>query len=138
MKKITIIALAFLIFASSAAALTFDSIADLQKCLLTHSPDQLMSMGTHCVELTGTVLEIVWTGQSNHWEMTLQLPGEPGAASPIYADSPLLRVHFRLHLDAVPFAVGDVLTVRGSLNEMYSAPLLPWILADTINGSGDF
>ena len=138
MKRFFVLLLAIALLATApASAAHFSSLGQLQQFLLKRSPDDLAATGPHSVDLEGIILEIHWCGTGNHWQMTLQVD-DPSAAKPIGADGPQLTVHFRLHLDAPPFQIGDVVTVTGSLNEMYSSVMIPWILAGTVNGSADF
>lgn len=120
-----------------ASAVTFVSLSQLQQYIENHSPAEIMASGTHYAELEGTITEIHWCGANNHYRLTLQVEDDR-AIPPIGSDYPQLTVHFRLHLDEPPFQVGDVITVFGSLNEMYSSVIVPEILAKTINGSEDF
>lgn len=138
MKKLflTVLAAAVLL-ASSASAASFTSLGKLQHFLMNHSPDELMASGAHSLTTEGKILEIHWCGLNNHYAMTL-LVEDPTAITPIGAEGPQLTVSFRLHLEAPPFNVGDTITVSGSLNELYSSVMIPWILADTINGTDDF
>lgn len=137
MKKLFILILAALLFVSTASAQTFVSLSQLQHHLETHSPSQSMAAGTHYLEIEGTVDSITWTGASNHYDLIL-LVDDKKASAPIGAASPQLRVHFRLHKEQPPFQPGDVITVFGSVNELYSSVMVPMILAKTINGSEDF
>lgn len=140
MKRLQALALVVFILASSAAtasAARFSSLSLLQKHLERHSPEALMASGPHHVEMQGRILELHWCGENNHHQMTLQID-DPAAMAPIGAEGPQLIVHFRLHKDAPPFSVGDTVTVSGSLNALYSSVMVPWILAETINGSDDF
>ena len=120
-----------------ADASSFASLSQLQQYLEKHSPDNMLATGPHYAELEGTIQEIHWCGANNHYEMTLQVE-DPKALAPTGSDVPLLTVHFRLHLDSVPFKVGDIVTVFGTVNELYSSVMIPWVLAKTINGSEDF
>lgn len=120
-----------------ASAQTFSSLSQLQQYLLNVSPDQSMAAGTHYLEVEGVIKSIEWAGSSNHYDMILSI-SDPKALSPIESNAPLLRVHFRLHKDDAPFQEGESVTVFGSLNEMYSSVMVPFILAKTINGSEDF
>ena len=139
MKKFFAVLLVFvLVFSvSSAGARDFFSVAQLQQFLLKYSPDQIMASGSHHVRLSGVVLEIHSCNQNNHYQMTLQVE-DPKAAAPIGYDGPILAVHFRKHVDPLPFDVGSTIDVDGTLNEMYSSVMIPEILADYINGSDDF
>ena len=122
--------------ASSAAAQTFHSLDQVQHYLYYHSPVDSIGDDPY-VELEGTVSEIIYTGPNNHHSMTL-LIDEKKASAPIWADSPQLTVHFRLHVDEVPWKVGDTVTVFGTLNHLYSSFMIPYIVASYINGSDDF
>ena len=144
MKKIYIslrmlfVALAISILVCSAAsAQTFVSLSQLQRHLETHSPSQSVATGPHRLNTKGTIESITWAGDGNHYNMIL-LVDDAKAYKPIGSDSPRLCVHFRLHKDQPPFQAGDVVTVSGALNELYSSVMIPWILADTVNGSADF
>lgn len=134
------IALVFVFLTMSCAAPScawqFSSLADLQRHIMTHTPDQLIASKDEAV-ITGTVLSVTYANMSNHWDMLLAVD-DPHATAPIGHDTPVIDVHFRLHKESVPFNVGDVLTVRGDLNILYSSYMIPCILADTINGSDDF
>lgn len=138
MKKLFALFLAvFLILSVSAAcARSFDSLRDLQDYLSTHAPDQLI-VASDSFTAEGSILDIRWCGDGNHYEMTLAV-SEDRALTPIGCDSPRITVHFRLHMDPMPFDVGDLISVSGSVNPLYSSVMIPWILADTINGSADF
>ena len=139
MKRFFAVLLAFaLVFSvSSAGARDFSSLAQLQQFLLQYSPDQIMASGSHHVRLSGVVLEIHSCNQNNHYQMTLQVD-DPQAAAAIGYDGPILAVHFRKHVDPLPFDVGRTIDVDGTLNAMYSSVMVPEILADYINGSEDF
>ena len=137
MKKLLIFFLAALLICSSASAQTFASLSQLQHHLENSSPAQSMAAGAHYLEVEGTVDSITWTGANNHYDLILLVDDEK-AIAPIGASSPQLRVHFRLHKDQPPFQPGDVITVFGSVNELYSSVMVPMILAKTINGSEDF
>ena len=139
MKKLfsALLAIVLACSVSAAGALTFSSLSTLQNFLEKHSPAQIMAAGQHYVNIEGTVESISWTGKNNHYDFIL-LVDDSKAIPPIGSDSPQLRVHFRLHLDQPPFQVGDTVTVYGTLNELYSSVIVPFILAETINGSEDF
>ena len=137
MKKLFILVLAVLLICSTASAQTFVSLSQLQQHLENYSPSQSMAAGTHYLEIEGTIDSITWTGANNHYNLILLVEDEK-ALAPIGASSPQLCVHFRLHKDQPPFQPGDVITVFGSVNELYSSVMVPQILAKTINGSEDF
>ena len=137
MKKLLVLLLAALLICSAASAQTFASLSQLQQYLESHSPSQSMAAGTHYLEIEGTVDSIAWAGANNHYNLILLVEDEK-ALAPIGASSPQLCVHFRLHKDQPPFQPGDVITVFGSINELYSSVMVPQILAKTINGSEDF
>lgn len=137
MKKLLAVFLAALLVCSSASAQTFSSLSQLQRHLENSSPAQSMAAGAHYLEVEGAVDSITWAGANNHYDLILLVDDEK-AMAPIGASSPQLRVHFRLHKEQLPFQPGDVLTVFGSVNELYSSVMVPMILAKTINGSEDF
>lgn len=93
-------------------------------------------IGEPSVCLSGEILDVYHIA-TNHWEMKVAVD-EEGAASPVGYDRPYFIAHFRLHVDSVPFSVGDYVEIRGSLNYMYSSPMIPLVLVDTVNGSDDF
>lgn len=139
MKKILSILLVLTVaiaMASPAAAQTFYSLDQVQHYLYYHSPMESVGEDPY-VEIEGTISEIIYTGPNNHHSMTL-LIDEEKASAPIWADSPQLTVHFRLHVDEVPWKVGDTVTVFGTLNTLYSSFMVPYILAKYVNGSDDF
>ena len=139
MKKILSILLVLTVamaMASTAAAQTFYSLDQVQHYLYYHSPMESVGEDPY-VEIEGTISEIIYTGPNNHHSMTL-LIDEEKASAPIWADSPQLTVHFRLHVDEVPWKVGDTVTVFGTLNTLYSSFMVPYILAKYVNGSDDF
>ena len=139
MKKILSVLLVLTVamaMASPAAAQTFYSLDQVQHYLYYHSPADDVGFEPY-VELEGTISEIIYTGPNNHHSMTL-LIDEEKASAPIWADSPQLTVHFRLHVDEVPWKVGDTVTVFGTLNTLYSSFMVPYILAKYVNGSDDF
>ena len=138
MKKLFLVFLAAaLLISATASADSFSSVSQLQQFLMKYSPNQISSAGSHSVDIEGTIAEIRWCGANNHYEMTLQVEDDR-ALVPIGSDVPLIVVHFRLHVDPMPFQVGDVVTVYGTLNELYSSVMVPSILAKFINGSDDF
>lgn len=140
MKRMIIVFLSVLLSLSitmSAMAAQFSSLGQLQKYLEKHSPAELSASGPHYVETEGVILELHWCGKNNHYQMTLQVD-DPSAVAPIGAEHPQLIVHFRLHKEAPPFKIGDMVTVFGSLNELYSSVMVPWVLAKSINGTDDF
>lgn len=131
------LSLALLPFASASAGGTITNLRDLQDLIRFNAPEKIMASGTYHVSLSGTISEIHWCGANNHYQMTL-LIDDANALRPIGSDLPQLSVHFRLHVDQIPFAVGDLVSVSGSLNELYSSAMVPMILAELINGSDDF
>ena len=139
MKKFTALFLAaVLIFSmSTAGAVVLRSLRETQDFLMKFSPNTMDSYGEHTVTISGTIQEIHWCNANNHYEMTLAVDEEK-ALVPIGSDTPQLAVHFRLHVDPMPFAVGDEVEVVGTLNSLYSSVMIPQILAETINGSEDF
>ncbi len=138
MKKFFLLFLAItLLFCSSAAATSFSSVGQLQQFLMKYSPDQISSTGPHIVDIDGTISEIRWCGANNHYEMILQMEDDR-AMAPIGSDVPLIVVHFRLHVDPMPFQVGEEVSVYGTLNYMYSSVMLPSVDAKFINGNDDF
>lgn len=138
MKRFIALLLAItLLICSSAAATSFSSVGQLQRFLLKYSPDRIASTGPHVVDLEGTITSLYWCNANNHYEMILQVE-DSSAMAPVGSDLPQVVIHFRLHVDPMPFQVGDVVTVRGSLNYMYSSVMLPFIEAEFINGSDDF
>lgn len=134
---ILFLSLVLIFSASPAAARTFSNLGELQQYIEYHSPADLSASGPHYAELEGIITEMHALGVNNHWQLTLQVD-DPQATAPLGADGPQLIVHFRLHLDAPPFQVGDMITVFGTVNGLYSSVILPEILAKTINGSEDF
>lgn len=139
MKKILSILLVLTVamaMASPAAAQTFYSLDQVQHYLYYHSPADGIGEDPY-VEIEGTISEIIYTGPNNHHSMTL-LIDEPQASKPIWEESALLTVHFRLNVEEVPWKVGDTVTVFGTLNPLYSSFMVPWILAKYVNGSEDF
>ena len=132
-----IVSLFVLLNCTQAFARDFVNLGLLQRFIEKYSPEQLAATGPHYVEMEGIISEIHWCNANNHYQMTL-LVDDPKAIPPTGSDSPQLIVHFRLHLDEMPFKVGDTITVFGPLNEMYSSVILPFIQAKTINGTEDF
>lgn len=136
-KTIALIFIVVIILVSTASAEHFTTLSQLQRFIIAHSSDQIEASGPHTVELSGSILDIYPYGIGNHYEMLIQVD-DPQAVPAMRYSAPVLVVHFRLHMDPVPFQVGDHVTVRGALNSLYSSPIIPWILADLINGSPDF
>ena len=126
-----------LLISSSASAASFSSVSQLQQLIRKYSPDTISSTGPHIVDLEGTISSIYWCNANNHYEMILQMEDDR-ALVPVGSDLPQVVVHFRLHVDPMPFQVGDVVTVYGSLNSSYSSVMLPSIDAEFINGNDDF
>ena len=93
-------------------------------------------MGDPRVRLSGEIIDI-YNVKTNHWDMKVAVD-EKDAPNSIYYDRPYFIAHFRLHVDSVPFSVGDYVEVRGTINFMYSSPLIPFVQVDTINDSDDF
>ena len=139
MKKILSVLLVLTVamaMASPATAQTFYSLDQVQHYLYYHSPADGIGEDPY-VEIEGTISEIIYTGPNNHHSMTL-LIDEDKALEPIWSDKPQLTVHFRLHVDEVPWKVGDTVTVFGTLNHQYSSFIIPYIVAKYVNGSDDF
>ena len=139
MKRITALALSVVLVLSmaTAGAVSLNSLHETQAYLMKYSPNTIDSDGKHTVSVSGTIQEIHWCNANNHYEMTLAVADEK-ALVPIGSDTPQLSVHFRLHVEPMPFVVGDEIAVVGSLNALYSSVMIPQILAETINGSEDF
>lgn len=138
MRRIIAIAAAALLLAIPAAhAAEFASIGLMQIYLENHSPYAIEAEGPQTADIDGTITEIYWCNYSNHYEMVVEAD-EPRAIHPLDSDMARMIVHFRLHLDEPPFAVGDPVTVRGTLNPLYSSVVIPVIDATEINGSDDF
>ena len=121
----------------AARAMDFYSVKTLQQFLENTSPAAVSATGAHHATVAGTVLEITHTGPNNHHDMLLEAVGQEGYSPQSY-DNPVIHVHFRLHVDPCPFAVGDEIAVRGELNSLYSSVMIPWLLAEEINGSDEF
>lgn len=123
--------------ASTAGAVVLRSLYEVQDYLMKFSPNSMDKFGEALVSVSGTVEEIRWCNANNHYEMTLAVDDEK-AVVPLGCALPQIVVHFRLHVDPMPFSVGDHVDVVGSLNSLYSSVMFPNILAETINGSDDF
>ena len=135
MKKFLALAVVLLLLVPAAASADqFPSLRRLQDFLLKYSPNQIDSTGPHYAELEGVVLDVRWTGSSNHWEITLQVD-QPDAIKPLGSETGLVTVHFRLHQEEPPVAVGDEITIFGEVNSLYSSVMIPYIQARTINGT---
>lgn len=139
MRKFTaiLLAIALACSVSTASASEFSSIGLLQIFLNNHSPAEIEAMGTQYADIDGTITDIYWCNYGNHYEMVVEAD-EPRAIHPLDSDNARMIVHFRLHKEEVPFAIGDEVTVHGSLNELYSSVVIPSIDATEINGSDDF
>lgn len=136
MKKFVLLLLAVMMVAAAvpASGETFTTLRMLQDYIYKTSP---RNAGEPYAELEGTIESIEWAGANNHYNMTL-LVDDPKALVPIGEETPRLTVHFRLHVDPIPFQVGDTITVFGSLNSFYSSVMVPYILAKFINGNDNF
>lgn len=136
-KSLAVLLIFFALVPSLAHAEHFTSLSSLQRFIMQHAPDQVDGTLSHTVTLSGTIIDLYSYNKSNHYEMLLQVDDGKAVDSFRYG-VPVLVVHFRLHVDPVPFHVGDVIEVKGTLNALYSSPIMPWVLADEINGSSDF
>ena len=141
MKKVFAIILSLsILFAYAAFAapiLTFQSLRELQNYIYNNSPDLVSSRGSPHVEMEGVISDIHWSGHQNQYFMTVQIQEEK-AAKPFYSDSPEILIIFHLHVDPIPFNVGEEIYFSGVLNGMYSSPIIPCVNATTLNGSDDF
>lgn len=139
MKKLfsVLLVLVLVCSVSAAGALTVTSLSELQRIIEHNSPGDLLGPDPCTVQLSGTILDIEYARQSNHFNITLQVD-DPKAYTPLGYDAPILNVHFRLHDVYMSFKVGDRIDVTGELNSLYSSVMIPWILAETINGSDEF
>ena len=138
MKRFFLVLLSLALFALPAlsAAEHSDSLASIQRFLETRSPDLISRVGMD-VEIVGEIINLYSCGVGNHYEMVLSVD-DPAALVPLAYDRPVMVVHFRLHVDPVPFKVGETVSVSGLINALYSSVMIPVIDAETINGSGDF
>lgn len=122
---------------ATASAMNFYAISQIQYYMEKYSASVIDSTGPHRVIVDGTIKNVAWSGVGNHYDITLQMV-DTRAMIPLNEDLPTMNVHFRLHKDEVPFKPGDEIEVDGTLNIYYSSVMVPWILADYIDGSDDF
>ena len=136
MKKLISLILAALLLCSAvpASGETLTTLRMVQDYIYKTAPAYA---GEPYVELDGTIESIEWCGANNHYDMLVTVD-DPKATAPIGAEKPRMIVHFRLHVDPIPFEVGETITVFGTLNIMYSSYITPYVLAKYINGSDDF
>lgn len=132
-----IITMILLLSCSVSHATYFPSVSMIQHYLEKYSPSSMAASGPHIVEIEGTVTDIYWCGDSNHYNMVLEMV-DTKALTPVGKDKAQIIVHFQLHVDPIPFQIGDEISVYGTLNELYSSVMVPWVLAKFINGSDDF
>lgn len=130
------LALVIVLASSAASALTLCSVDQVQYFLRRHSPDYFVYDALD-LEIEGTIRDITWCGANNHYNMTLVV-NEPNASRPVWEDETILTVHFRLHVDPMPFQVGDTVKVFGEVNSLYSSVMVPYVVARYINGTDDF
>lgn len=136
MKKLLVLLICLALFTSTASAITLASVDQVQYFMRRHSPNYFLADPIN-LEIEGTIRDITHTGPNNHYDMTLVID-EPNATAPVGEDLPIIDVHFRLHVDPIPFQVGDTITVYGEVNPLYSSVMVPYLLARYINGSDDF
>ena len=131
MKKFFIIALILLLIGSSALAVTFTNLRDVQDYIDTHSA---YSMGPYPpdVSLMGYIVSIQHL-TSNQYFMLVEVNDERAHKS-IGFDLPIFTASFHLHLDEMPFEIGQQVLIVGSINSRYSSPLIPNIIIEEING----
>ena len=131
MKKILAIILSMLLLGCSAFAVDFTNLLDVQNYVLTHTAHD---MGPYppVASIMGTIVSIDFV-TGNHYTMTLEV-NDDRARTALGYDLPMLTASFRLHVDNMPFEVGQQALVVGSINPMYSTPLIPNLLVTEING----
>lgn len=126
MKKL-IIALMILALALPAAALA-DTLADVQDYIYRTAP---VRVGNQVYTLSGEVMEIRHL-KNYHWEMVVKVDEEK-AFTAFGSEYPYFIAEFSVYED-MPFSVGDIVTVCGPVNPMYSSFAVPNINSNTING----
>ena len=139
MKKFLLLFLTFLLVAaisSASAGFLLCSVDQAQYFLYRHSPEYFLTNALD-LEVEGTVRDLTETGPNNHCDFTLVVD-EPKAAVPISEERPIVHVHFRLHVEEIPFREGDTVTVRGGIDPLYSSYMVPYVIAEFINGSDEF
>ena len=136
MKRALALILALLLIGSAALASTaFTSMREIQHYLDTHCN---ANDGPYkpSVEITGIILDLHQV-TGNHYDMILAID-EDNVWKPIGFEQPILTADFRLHVDPIPFEVGQEVTVAGELNLMYSSIMNPYVVVNTINGTTDY
>ena len=131
MKKLLSLVLVLCLIPSFSLA-EYTALRDVQMYVLRYTE----KAGEPRVCLSGDILEIYHV-TTNHWEMKVAV-NEENAPCPLGAERPYFIAHFRLHADSVPFSVGDPVVILGTLNYMYSSPMIPFVNVDTVNGNDDF
>ena len=131
MKKLLICMLALALIGSAAFATTYTNLHDLQNYVFNTPASHSDPFGPE-VRIRGIIKEINYL-EGNHYEMVIEV-NEDNAATAMGQDLPCLVASFRLHIDDMPFEVGQDAYVVGSVNLMYSSPLIPNIILKEING----
>ena len=135
MKKLITIILVLALFLPAAAGADYDSLGQVQKMIMRYTD----LIGSPAVHLTGTVSEI-WQESDDLYHLKVVSDDKKAATSTIKGKESyficILWVGYGL--DHVPCAVGDVVTIDGTVNSFYSSVAIPWIYVKTINGLDTF
>lgn len=130
MKKVTALILVILlfVFANTASA---DSYAAIQEKLFKNAPIKIPV--TTKVELSGKIWEIFisYTFPDRIYLLVTVDPDDVSMWGP-EDDDFFLAQFYPEDPENLPFAVGDNITVSGKLASIYSSPVLPYIVADSI------
>jgi len=126
MKRLISIVL-ILVLLLPAAAIS-ETLRSVQDYILYHAPNDI----NHSVTLTGEIKEIYHI-RNYHWGLVVSVDEEK-AITPMDRDYPYFVAEFSLIDEEIPYAVGDIITVYGDINPLYSSVIIPQINSKTING----
>ena len=132
-KLITLILLLALL--PAAAGADYNSLGQVQKTIMRYAD----MIGSPVVHLTGTVSEI-WQESDTLYHLKVVSDDEKALSSTIKGNESyfICILWIGYGLDQVPCAVGDAVTVDGTINSFYSSVAVPWVYVQTINGLDTF
>ena len=131
MKKFCLFLLAAAMLITPAAADRFTSYAEVQRILLAPA----YKTGNQAVRLSGTVSEVLhsYTFKDMFYMFVLVDPDDVAMWST--EDDNFFVVQVTTDQDPFPFKLGETVTVEGKMTPLYSSPVCPYIIPETINGT---
>lgn len=133
MKKLLCLFLILFLIPSVSFA-DFHSIEELQQYLLFTSP--VLVAINDPVFLNGTIIDIRFL-EENEYQMTVEVDDDAYGV-PVGYNLPIFCGRFEVRDVPFTLGVGDHVDIQGTIDAVYSSPIIPMVLIKTINGTDDF